>query len=184
MMSLTFKEGVKIPPPALNEVISAANQDIRQVIHNLSMWSVSSKAMDYDQVKRDAAKATKDIKLVGGWSRHQTGFSQVTGPLSRSHTSMMHTFLHVLMSLYLILNRAFMIKCNVDLVCVYLVITCNSQKKEMLDTLSYKSVLIHWEWHTISSGRRLYWSHVTVIPSISTCNEVKEYTLLVSLGKD
>lgn len=31
MMSIAFKEGLKIPPPALNEVILASNQDIRQV---------------------------------------------------------------------------------------------------------------------------------------------------------
>ncbi len=31
MMSLSFKEGLKIPPPALNEIILASNQDIRQV---------------------------------------------------------------------------------------------------------------------------------------------------------
>ncbi|TSO98529.1 Replication factor C subunit 1 [Bagarius yarrelli] len=30
MMSIAFKEGLKIPPPALNEVILASNQDIRQ----------------------------------------------------------------------------------------------------------------------------------------------------------
>ena len=64
MMSLAYKEGIKIPPPALNEVISAANQDIRQVIHNLSMWTASDKALTYDQVKKDAAKAHKDMKMV------------------------------------------------------------------------------------------------------------------------
>ena len=31
MMSLAFKEGLKIPPPALNEMILGANQDVRQV---------------------------------------------------------------------------------------------------------------------------------------------------------
>ena len=31
MMSLAFKEGIKIPPPALNEIILASNQDVRQV---------------------------------------------------------------------------------------------------------------------------------------------------------
>lgn len=31
MMSLAFKEGVRIPPPALHEIIVAANQDVRQV---------------------------------------------------------------------------------------------------------------------------------------------------------
>ena len=30
-MSIAFKEGLKIPPPAMNEVIVASNHDIRQV---------------------------------------------------------------------------------------------------------------------------------------------------------
>ncbi len=30
-MSIAFKEGIKIPPPALNEMILASNQDVRQV---------------------------------------------------------------------------------------------------------------------------------------------------------
>ncbi|KAF1395200.1 hypothetical protein PFLUV_G00009080 [Perca fluviatilis] len=63
MMSLAFKEGIKIPPPALNEMILASNQDIRQVIHNLSMWSAKNKVMTYDQCKSDAASARKDMKL-------------------------------------------------------------------------------------------------------------------------
>ena len=33
MMSMAFKEGIKVPPPALNEIILAANQDVRQVSH-------------------------------------------------------------------------------------------------------------------------------------------------------
>lgn len=63
MMSIAFKEGLKIPPPALNEVILASNQDIRQVLHNLSMWSAKDKVMTYDQAKADANNAKKDIKL-------------------------------------------------------------------------------------------------------------------------
>lgn len=31
VMSIAFKEGLKIPPPAVNEIILASNQDIRQV---------------------------------------------------------------------------------------------------------------------------------------------------------
>ncbi|XP_042079308.1 replication factor C subunit 1 [Haplochromis burtoni] len=49
MMSIAFKEGIRIPPPALNEIILASNQDVRQVIHNLSMWSAKDKVMTYDQ---------------------------------------------------------------------------------------------------------------------------------------
>ncbi|XP_068561564.1 replication factor C subunit 1 isoform X2 [Cebidichthys violaceus] len=63
MMSLAFKEGIKIPPPALNEIILASNQDVRQVIHNLSMWSAKDKVMTYDQCRSDAASARKDMKM-------------------------------------------------------------------------------------------------------------------------
>lgn len=63
MMSIAFKEGLKIPPPALNEIILASNQDVRQVLHNLSMWSAKNKVMTYDQCKSDAANARKDMKL-------------------------------------------------------------------------------------------------------------------------
>ncbi|XP_078302321.1 replication factor C subunit 1 isoform X1 [Panthera onca] len=63
MMSIAFKEGLKIPPPAMNEIILGANQDIRQVLHNLSMWCARSKALTYDQAKADSHRAKKDIKL-------------------------------------------------------------------------------------------------------------------------
>ncbi|XP_059194050.1 replication factor C subunit 1 [Centropristis striata] len=63
MMSLAYKEGIKIPAPALNEIILASNQDVRQVIHNLSMWSAKDKVMTYDQCKSDAASARKDMKM-------------------------------------------------------------------------------------------------------------------------
>ncbi|KAG9479618.1 hypothetical protein GDO78_011574 [Eleutherodactylus coqui] len=63
MMSVAFKEGLKIPPPAMNEVILGANQDIRQVLHNLSMWCASSKALTYDEAKSSASNAKKDIKM-------------------------------------------------------------------------------------------------------------------------
>ncbi|XP_048402000.1 replication factor C subunit 1 isoform X3 [Stegostoma tigrinum] len=63
MMTVAFKEGLKIPPPALNEIILAANQDIRQVLHNLSMWCVENKALTYDQAKENGSKTRKDTKL-------------------------------------------------------------------------------------------------------------------------
>ncbi|XP_003972215.2 replication factor C subunit 1 isoform X1 [Takifugu rubripes] len=63
MMSIAFKEGINIRPPALNEIILASNQDVRQVMHNLSMWSATDKVMSYDQCKSDAAKARKDMKM-------------------------------------------------------------------------------------------------------------------------
>ncbi|XP_051054367.1 replication factor C subunit 1 isoform X1 [Phodopus roborovskii] len=63
MLSVAFKEGLKIPPPAMNEIILGANQDIRQVLHNMSMWSAQNKALTYDQAKADSQRAKKDIRL-------------------------------------------------------------------------------------------------------------------------
>uniref|UniRef100_A0A8B9C5V6 Replication factor C subunit 1 n=1 Tax=Anser brachyrhynchus TaxID=132585 RepID=A0A8B9C5V6_9AVES len=63
MMSIAFKEGLKIPPPAMHEIILAANQDIRQVLHNLNMWCAKDKSLTYDEAKTDAGRAKKDIKL-------------------------------------------------------------------------------------------------------------------------
>ncbi|XP_072352688.1 replication factor C subunit 1 isoform X2 [Scyliorhinus torazame] len=63
MMTVAFKEGLKIPPPAMNEIILAANQDIRQVLHNLSMWCVANKTLTYDQAKENGSKTRKDIKM-------------------------------------------------------------------------------------------------------------------------
>ncbi|KFQ26889.1 Replication factor C subunit 1, partial [Mesitornis unicolor] len=63
MMSIAYKEGLKIPPPAMQEIILAANQDIRQVLHNLNMWCAKVKSLTYDEAKTDASKAKKDIKL-------------------------------------------------------------------------------------------------------------------------
>lgn len=40
MMSIAFKEGLKIPPPAMHEIILAANQDIRQVSASSALASV------------------------------------------------------------------------------------------------------------------------------------------------
>ncbi|KFP18033.1 Replication factor C subunit 1, partial [Egretta garzetta] len=63
MMSIAFKEGLKIPPPAMQEIILAANQDIRQVLHNLNMWCAKDKSLTYDEAKMDGSRAKKDIKL-------------------------------------------------------------------------------------------------------------------------
>uniref|UniRef100_UPI00398E8073 replication factor C subunit 1 isoform X3 n=1 Tax=Pristiophorus japonicus TaxID=55135 RepID=UPI00398E8073 len=63
MMTVAFKEGLKIPPPAMNEIILAANQDIRQVLHNLSMWCAENKTLTYDQAKINGSQTRKDIKL-------------------------------------------------------------------------------------------------------------------------
>lgn len=64
MMSVCFKEGIKVPPEALNDIITGANHDIRQVLHHLSLWSVKDKQLSIENVKEESQNVKKDIKLV------------------------------------------------------------------------------------------------------------------------
>lgn len=63
MMSIAFKEKLSILPQAMEKVIIGSNQDVRQVLHNLSMWTSKKKSMNYDEAKADAERAKKDIKM-------------------------------------------------------------------------------------------------------------------------
>ena len=52
MMSIAYKEGLKIQPNALEEMIKASQNDMRQVINQLSVWKLSKHAhVTYDHVK-------------------------------------------------------------------------------------------------------------------------------------
>ncbi|XP_030830290.1 replication factor C subunit 1 isoform X1 [Strongylocentrotus purpuratus] len=74
MMSIAYKEGLTVPPAALDGMIMAANQDVRQVLHNLSMWSAGQKKMNAEQMNTDARNAKKDLKL-GPWDVARQVFS-------------------------------------------------------------------------------------------------------------
>lgn len=55
MMSICFKEGFQIAAPAVQNIIRACNQDIRQTINTLSMMASNNrntkKKLEYDDVK-------------------------------------------------------------------------------------------------------------------------------------
>ena len=57
MMSICFKEKVKIAPDALMEIITGCNQDVRQVLHNLTLVKARE-----DESKLDAAGAKKEAE--------------------------------------------------------------------------------------------------------------------------
>ena len=63
MMSMCFKEGLKINPNALEQMIIGANQDVRQVIHHLQAWFCMQKPLTYDVAKEKATAAKKDQKM-------------------------------------------------------------------------------------------------------------------------
>ena len=64
MMSVCFKEGLKIDPQALREMIIASGQDVRQVMHNLLLWSATNKQMNTEEVQKAAMNAKKNSKMV------------------------------------------------------------------------------------------------------------------------
>lgn len=64
MMSVCCKEGIKVPSETLAQLIVAANQDVRQTLNLLSMWTADPARAGPDDLRRDAAQTKKDIKLV------------------------------------------------------------------------------------------------------------------------
>lgn len=74
MMSVCFKEGIKIAPDALTEVINGTGMDIRQTLNNLSMWSAANKNLNVDTCKKDAQTSLKDVPL-GPWEVCRKVFS-------------------------------------------------------------------------------------------------------------
>ena len=68
MMSICFKEKIKITPDALTQLIVGCNQDIRQVLHHLTMIkagaSEGQEKMNENQAKIEANKAQKTSGLM------------------------------------------------------------------------------------------------------------------------
>ena len=71
MMSICFKEKIPIKPEALTELISGCGQDVRQVLHHLSMIKAGASEggakMEADQAKREAEQSKKTSVKVGPW---------------------------------------------------------------------------------------------------------------------
>ncbi|KAI0054114.1 DNA replication factor C large subunit [Auriscalpium vulgare] len=51
IMTIAFKEKMKIPANVVDELINGVNSDIRQVLNMLSTWKLSSSTMDFDEGK-------------------------------------------------------------------------------------------------------------------------------------
>ncbi|KAI9560967.1 hypothetical protein GHT06_011923 [Daphnia sinensis] len=73
MMSICYKEGISLKPEALDEIIMGANQDVRQILHHLSMLA-SDKSVSNEKAKLEASKSKKDMKL-GPWEVVKKVFS-------------------------------------------------------------------------------------------------------------
>ncbi|XP_071552942.1 replication factor C subunit 1 [Panulirus ornatus] len=75
MMSICFREGIKIKPDALDQVIIGANHDVRQILHHLSVWSSNQQTLNVDDMKTEAERAKKDLKK-GPWDVCKAVFSE------------------------------------------------------------------------------------------------------------
>ncbi|CAG5026942.1 unnamed protein product [Parnassius apollo] len=74
MMSICFKEGIKIPPDVLTQLITAAGQDVRQTLHLMAIWAADPKLADAERLRKEAKNIKKDIKL-GPWEAVRKVFS-------------------------------------------------------------------------------------------------------------
>nr|CAD7453506.1 unnamed protein product [Timema tahoe] len=74
MMTICYKEGVGVTADILNDIITASNQDIRQVLHHLSVFSALNKKLSGEQTKVDAKNGQKILKL-GPWDVLRKVFS-------------------------------------------------------------------------------------------------------------
>lgn len=75
MMTVCFKEGVKIKPDALSQVITGAGMDIRQVFNHLSVWTATEKCLDFETAEKEANSAKKDV-VLGNWEVCRKVFSK------------------------------------------------------------------------------------------------------------
>lgn len=78
MMSVCFKEKIPIKPDALAELITGCGQDVRQVLHHLSMVKASGMEtkMDAAQAKHEASVAKKTSIKIGPWDVCKSVFSE------------------------------------------------------------------------------------------------------------
>ncbi len=63
IMTICFREGLKVPPPVINAIIEGSRSDIRQIINMLSTAKLDQDAMDFDQGKQMSKSWEKHVIL-------------------------------------------------------------------------------------------------------------------------
>ncbi|KAF8518902.1 replication factor RFC1 C terminal domain-containing protein [Gautieria morchelliformis] len=82
IMSICFREGMKIPGNVVDQLVQGAQSDIRQVINMLSTWKLSNETMDFDQGKA-LAKMNEKYMLMTPWGV----MNKILGPYAFSPTA-------------------------------------------------------------------------------------------------
>uniref|UniRef100_A0A2M4AG53 Replication factor C subunit 1 n=1 Tax=Anopheles triannulatus TaxID=58253 RepID=A0A2M4AG53_9DIPT len=77
MMSICFKEGLKLAPGVLEEIITGTGGDVRQTLNHLALYSAGkpmAASLTVDAAKKQADSSKKDIK-IGPWDVIRKVFS-------------------------------------------------------------------------------------------------------------
>ena len=65
MMSVCFKEGIKLDAGAMDAIINGTGNDVRQTLNHLALYSASKDTkINADKAKKNAQMSEKDIKIV------------------------------------------------------------------------------------------------------------------------
>ncbi|KAF8900823.1 replication factor RFC1 C terminal domain-containing protein [Gymnopilus junonius] len=82
ILSIAFKEKLKIPANVIDQLITGAQSDIRQVVNMLSTWKLSNDTMDFDEGKA-LAKMNQKYSILSPFEIT----SKLLGPYVYSATS-------------------------------------------------------------------------------------------------
>ncbi|GAA5908148.1 hypothetical protein JCM5296_000516 [Sporobolomyces johnsonii] len=82
IMSIAFKEGLKLDGKVVDQLVQGSQSDIRQIVNMLATYKLGAKAMDYDQSKK-LAKMNEKNALQTPW----TLYSKLFGPQAGSAVS-------------------------------------------------------------------------------------------------
>ncbi|KAF2847675.1 DNA replication factor C, large subunit [Plenodomus tracheiphilus IPT5] len=63
IMTITYREGLKMPPPVVNALIEGSHADIRQVVNMISTAKLDQEAMDFDKGKQMSKSWEKHVIL-------------------------------------------------------------------------------------------------------------------------
>jgi replication factor C subunit 1 len=50
-MTIAFKEGIQLDANAIDQLVQASSNDIRQILNTLQTWRLTRQQMTYDQSK-------------------------------------------------------------------------------------------------------------------------------------
>ncbi|GJN92543.1 hypothetical protein Rhopal_005573-T1 [Rhodotorula paludigena] len=82
VMSIAFKEGLKIDGKVVDQLVAGSQSDIRQIVNMLATYKLGAQALDFDQGKK-LVKMNEKNAIQTPW----TLYSKLTGPQAFSNVS-------------------------------------------------------------------------------------------------